>query len=369
MKYRFSVLDIFRGLFASFVVLFHMAFFTNTPLINNPIVENSDVFVDFFFVLSGFVITYRYQLMSTADELGTFMKKRFFRIYPLHFVMLFVTLFIELAKGYMSHYIQVNQLNNPNNNLLTFFTSLFLVNSIKFPTISDVSWNIPSWSISAEVVSYLVFGLVMLGMARLRLQQYKSIIYLFTALLALGILASITGSFQTNYSFDYGFLRGMIGFFTGAFCYMLFSKTVSTLSHANPILFTCAEVVIVGAIFVSIYWGEVLKYYGFVYEIIFLLAIYIFSFEKGKVSSLLNSSALLHRIGTYSYSIYLTHAVLLSIFNIVFIRILKFSPEDYSYLFILNFILIYYCAQWTYKNIELKFKDGFYSFKTAKSNL
>ncbi|MDQ1086912.1 acyltransferase [Siphonobacter sp. SORGH_AS_1065] len=369
MKYRFSVLDIFRGLFASFVVLFHMAFFTNTPVINNPIVENSDVFVDFFFVLSGFVITYRYQLMSTTEEFGTFMKKRFFRIYPLHFVMLFVTLLMELDKEYMSHYIHVNKLDNPNNNVLTFFTSLFLVNSIKLFNISDVSWNIPSWSISAEVISYIVFGLVMITIARLSLQRYKSIIYLLTALVALGLLAFITGSFQINYSFDYGFLRGLIGFFTGAFCYMIFSKTVSSLSHINPLLFTFAEIVIVFAIFISIYWGETLKYYGFVYEIIFLLAIYIFSFEKGKLSSILNSSTLLHRVGTYSYSIYLTHAVLLSIFNIVFIRILKFSPEDYSYLFILNLVLIYYCSQWTYKNIEIKFKDGFSVFKTAKSNL
>ncbi|GAB4039802.1 hypothetical protein GCM10028774_42330 [Spirosoma jeollabukense] len=86
------------------------------------------------------------------------------------------------------------------------------------------------------------------------------------------------------------------------------------------------------------------------------MAIYIFSFEKGAISILLRKSIFLKRVGMYSYSIYMTHALLLSLFNIVFIRILKFSPASYSYLFILNYYLIYKVSQWTYANVEMRFK-------------
>ncbi|MNL61848.1 hypothetical protein D3C87_1858210 [compost metagenome] len=52
----------------------------------------------------------------------------------------------------------------------------------------------------------------------------------------------------------------------------------------------------------------------------------------------------------------MTHALLISLFNVLFIRILKFPPEAYSYLFILNFILIYFVSSWTYKHIEMQFQ-------------
>jgi peptidoglycan/LPS O-acetylase OafA/YrhL len=70
------------------VVFFHLADFADTPLLNNDFVRNSDMFVDFFFVLSGFVIAYNYQTFAKTEEIGTFLQKRLYRIYPLHLLML-----------------------------------------------------------------------------------------------------------------------------------------------------------------------------------------------------------------------------------------------------------------------------------------
>lgn len=44
----------------------------------------------------------------------------------------------------LSPYIKVNNLVNPANNIYTFSTSLFLINSTPVLAIRDVSWNIPS---------------------------------------------------------------------------------------------------------------------------------------------------------------------------------------------------------------------------------
>src|SRR5687768_850652 len=142
MKDRFEVLDIFRGLFSSFVVFFHMYGFADTPIINNEFISNSDLFVDFFFVLSGFVIAFNYQFISTGEQLGTFYKKRFFRLYPLHFVVLLLFVGIEFSKHFASGYVHVNKVDNTSNNLITFLTNLFLINSVKVPGVHEVTWNI-----------------------------------------------------------------------------------------------------------------------------------------------------------------------------------------------------------------------------------
>lgn len=358
MKHRFLILDIFRGIFASMVVLFHLSPFAETPLLNNDFVDNSDMFVDFFFVLSGFVISYNYQSIATGEQVTDFLRKRLRRIYPLHLLMLLAFVVVEISKGYLASYVHVNQPTNPNNNVFTFFTSLFLLNSVKMPGVTDVSWNIPSWSISAEMLAYIVFGLGMLLLAKTKLGRYKGFFYGSIALLSFGGLAVITQGFVLNYSFDYGFLRGIIGFFVGGLCYEAFRYIYLVVSQWKSSVFDLAEILMLILIGLMIYYGAALKEVGFVYEFLFFGAILVFSFEKGWVSRLFKKSTFLEKVGTYSYSIYMTHSLLISIFNILFIRILKFPPSAYWYLVFANYYLIYKVSEWTYKNIEMRFKGG-----------
>jgi peptidoglycan/LPS O-acetylase OafA/YrhL len=356
MKHRFEVLDIFRGLFASLVFVFHLAPFSNTPLLNNQFIENCDMFVDFFFVLSGFVIAYSYQSLSDGPQLKLFMTKRVYRVYPLHFVMLIAFLGMEIAKNLLSPYIQVNNLINPSNNIYTFFTSLFLLNSLPLPGVADVSWNIPSWSISAEMVAYIVFGTLLVFIHSSGQFSRRNFYYALTILISLTGLWLVSSSFQINYSFNYGCLRGILGFFTGVLCFNLFSNTHSVVRTWSSWLFSVSEVLTLSLIGLCIYNGEVMKPWGAVFEILFFACIYTFSFEKGIISAGMKRVGLFHKLGKYSYSIYMTHALMVSLFNVLFIRILKFQPEDYSYLVFLNFALIYFVSAWTYQNIEMRFQ-------------
>lgn len=356
IRHRFEVLDIFRGLFASLVFMFHLGPFAETPLLNNSFVENSDMFVDFFFVLSGFVIAYSYQSMANWQELKLFLTKRAYRIYPLHFVMLMAFVGMEVAKNMLSPYIKVNNLINPANSVLTFFTSLFLINSTPVPGVADVSWNIPSWSISAEMMAYLVFGALVVFIQSARQTSARNWFYLLVALAALAGLCLHSGSFQINYSFDLGFLRGILGFFTGVLCFNFFNISNGSVRQWPESIFSAGEIVMLVLIVFCICNGVWLKPYGAVFEILFFLCIYIFSFEKGIVSDLLKRVKLLHKLGQYSYSIYMTHALVISLFNVLFIRILKLPPDAYSYLFVINFVLIYWLSSWTYKHIEMRFQ-------------
>ena len=357
MKHRFAVLDIFRGIFSSLVVLFHMSAFSDTVLINNKFIYNSDLFVDFFFVLSGFVITYSYQQMSTGQEFGEFYKKRFFRLYPLHLIVLLCFVAIEFSKHSASGYVHVNKIENVSNNLETFFTNIFLVNSVGFPGIHDVSWNIASWSISAEMIAYLVFGFIMLMINRITFPKNRVLLPSLVILGASTILYLKTGSLKLDYNFDYGFLRGIIGFFAGVICFNTFDNVKTYLSKLSSALFNVLEVLLLTIVISFVWQGAVFKSYGFIYEILFFVTILVFAFEKGWLSAQLKKSNFLHQTGKYSYSIYMIHTLILSLFNIVFIRVLKLPASAYAYLFILNYAIIYFAAAWTFKHIEMRFNS------------
>ncbi len=88
---RFEALDGWRGVCACLVVLFH--FNGYSPIYTAPLVRNSYLFVDFFFVLSGFVIAWNYGTrLGSWPEVRRFLVLRLGRVYPLHLFMLFLFL-------------------------------------------------------------------------------------------------------------------------------------------------------------------------------------------------------------------------------------------------------------------------------------
>ena len=357
MKERFEVLDVFRGIFSSMVVLYHLSALSATPIVNNQFIYNTDLFVDFFFILSGFVISYNYIQLATKAELKKFVLKRFLRLYPLHFITLAVFIIMELLKGYAAHFVHLNNINNKDNNVYTVITNLFLVNSVNMPGIHNVSWNIPSWSISAEMIAYFAFGTITLAINHY-IKAYKILIYILFIGATILALYTLTDSLKLSYTFNYGFLRGIIGFFTGTLCYCAYIGLKGKSKNWSEGVFHILEPLIMITTLIVICYGDELKSYGLLYELMFFLNVLVFSFEKGWLSSVLKKPMMLKQIGKYSYSIYMTHTIILIIFNIVFIRVLKFPPSAYAYLFVINLGIVYWVSAWTYNNIEMRFNKG-----------
>lgn len=81
-KPRFEILDGLRGVAAMIVVAFHL-FETYSTGPTDQILNHGYLAVDFFFVLSGFVIGYAYDDRWGRMTIGGFFKRRLIRLQPM----------------------------------------------------------------------------------------------------------------------------------------------------------------------------------------------------------------------------------------------------------------------------------------------
>ena len=83
LRHRFAVLDAYRGVAASVVAAYHFSLWRGfaSHLDHSEIVHSSWMMVDFFFALSGFVISYAaLERIRDARSATAFMIRRFGRI-------------------------------------------------------------------------------------------------------------------------------------------------------------------------------------------------------------------------------------------------------------------------------------------------
>jgi peptidoglycan/LPS O-acetylase OafA/YrhL len=201
-------LESLRGVAAIAVALFH---FRVGSIFEGSLSQNSWLMVDFFFVLSGYVIclSYKDRLNSAADVLA-FQKRRFWRLYPLHLVMLIVAVAIETAKLLFEARtgIAANTAPFSVNDATAFTLHLFLLHNI---VSHELTWNIPSWSISAEFYTYILFALLV-WLLRGKETLRHILTFLIMAIAAAGILK------HGMDSAEYGIYRCLFAFFLGSLC-------------------------------------------------------------------------------------------------------------------------------------------------------
>src|SRR5579863_5191282 len=154
----FVPLESLRGMAALIVVVYHAVWLN--PLTQSTFFSNGALMVDFFFVLSGFVICHSYgDRLSDLRDFGRFLWLRLGRLYPLHIAFLMVFVFIEGVKYFAQlHYgIIADKPAFTVNDTGAFVANVFLLQALSFT--APLTFNYPSWSISVEVYAYVVFGI------------------------------------------------------------------------------------------------------------------------------------------------------------------------------------------------------------------
>lgn len=141
-----------RIIAALWVLVYHFREHLGLDLDRIGLVAKGYLGVDLFFILSGFILSHVY-LRSVEERrfnYGSFLWARLARIYPVHLVTLAAMAAIwfaamQLGAEFAGELFDVRLL--PQN--------LALVHA--WGTAPTVSWNFPSWSISAEWFAYLLF--------------------------------------------------------------------------------------------------------------------------------------------------------------------------------------------------------------------
>ena len=156
---RMEALDGLRGILALHVVVFHLL----GPLPGAassveryaPILLQAWFPVDVFFVMSGFVMSYVYGATFAKEVTGRdyylFFAARVARLYPVHLFALAI-----LALGTLPFVYRQPDFLSPEGRYAwtAGLASLFMLHS---PWIDHRTWNYPSWSISAEWHAYALF--------------------------------------------------------------------------------------------------------------------------------------------------------------------------------------------------------------------
>ncbi|MEO9789585.1 MAG: acyltransferase [Aurantimonas coralicida] len=294
---RFEALDGWRGICALLVVLFHAP--VAGIVHETAFFRHGYLFVDFFFVLSGFVIAHAfYDRLRGEQNFGRFFGLRLFRVYPLHLFMLALFVAFEclmlVTRGPSEAFVGGNSVVALVHNLLM---------SHSFGTVDSLGWNYPSWSISAELLAYGLFALMVIRAPRAMLPLMA-----VTIVGGLVVIALVEGTMDTTVRF--GWLRCLAGFSLGAVLRLVIWPRAGGRVAVGGTAWTLAELacVLLVVVFVSELGGSVLSVAA---PLVFAFAIYVFGHEGGAVSRLLKAGPIAF-LGAISYSVYMTHAFVIS---------------------------------------------------------
>ncbi len=317
-KPRYDILDGLRGVAALMVVIFHLSeAFSYDPVYKH--LNHGFLAVDFFFVLSGFVIGYAYddRLLSGRMSRWEFCKSRLIRLQPmvLFGVLLGAALFYFQACDYYPRIA-----TTPIPVLLLYIVLGFLMipqtpgHNIRGND-ELFSLNIPQWSLIYEYFANLLYVLFVyrLGKRGLTFLLLLFALMLIDCALSLnlfGLLAphdypwSLNGGFTWDVEHAYiGLSRVGYSFFAG-----LLLCRMGSLIRVRRAFWWCS-LIIVAVIGVDNVGGYAHPRLDGVYNLFCTLILFpiVVSMGAGGTLTGRHTPALCHFMGRISYALYLVH--------------------------------------------------------------
>ncbi len=116
--------------------------------------------VNFFWLISGFVLAYAYLNKDRYKiSFKEFFVNRFARLYPLHFLTLILVLILQFVLKIETNEFQIvdQNLYNGENDLQSFISHIFFISG--WLESNKFSFNFPIWSVSIEILIYFLFFL------------------------------------------------------------------------------------------------------------------------------------------------------------------------------------------------------------------
>jgi len=341
-KYLYNLTPL-RGIAALLTVIFHGELYLNfiggSMLIDQSksfFINGLYIMVDFFFVLSGFILCYVYRdyFIKGFDKQNfrKFFIARLARIYPIHVFSLFFTAGIWALAGGLG--FPKFQLIQVANSAYSFVTNLLLLHSINLH--NWFTYTHASWSISTEWWMYMLFPFIVLPILKV---PKKAWLVVVTACIGLYLLieyvlgpsvvvpkelaSQFDGSMEPtlNVSYQYGFVRCLAGFVLGMITYMAYNVKWAKNFLSSGWVF----LVEISALVICLHFKVNDIFKVLIFPFIILTAAY----GNASFNFILESKPL-QKIGDWSYSIYLLHQPFLNLFTLVILATFPPKPGELS---------------------------------------
>jgi peptidoglycan/LPS O-acetylase OafA/YrhL len=261
-----------RGIAALLVVIFHYRTVIKSEFdldAYTHFFSKGYLWVDCFFVLSGFILCYVYGTgpCTSLQAAGRFLNARFARIYPLHLATLLFLVALMFVLPAISH-----QAAAPVP-WAHFILNLFDIHAWGF--LDSYDFNFPSWSISVEFAAYLAFPLICFALMRSKAITVTLMLTIIVSRVCFVALVDVRAHWE-----QFALLAGLPMFFVGV---LLFQDRIS-FGHISQNTISKLQLFSVALILTSMHFGmnDNLAPIGF--------AVFIFSSQKdeGYVARMLN---------------------------------------------------------------------------------
>jgi peptidoglycan/LPS O-acetylase OafA/YrhL len=291
-RQTFETLNGMRGIAALAVAAMHIQWFLG---VLHPVIVS--VVVDFFFVLSGFVIAYSYEAdLQRGASRRDFLLARWIRLYPLFFLGLVLG---AIAKAFYEF---------PDNPMTFWGNVAFNLFMLPFPlpypqTYDDLfPLNYPAWSIFYEWIAYILFAVLI----RRLTDGWLACVVLagFAALIYTGLTEGTLDRGTWRPSITGGLARVTFSFFVGVALHRLWQRRPTRLVLHPALLFAL--------LIVPLMWRpDEQAAFAWLYELL-IVSVWMpmmVWFGTGSVATgaWQQISAIL---GTISYPLYISHATI-----------------------------------------------------------
>lgn len=329
--YRYEILDGLRGVAALMVVVFHMSeAFSYDPVFKH--LNHGYLCVDFFYVLSGFVIGFAYEgrmksgLMSRWD----FLKARFIRLQPmvLFGILLGAGLFFFQECNYYAGIGNASVWYVIQNMIMSFF---MIPVTPEFNVRANTEMfvlNIPQWSMVFEYIANILFCLfvfklgkkglmVLVGLFALMIVDSALTLNLFGMLQPHDYPCSLNAGWSlTAEQFYIGVARVGFSFFTGLLLFRLIYKEGAALKKTRTPIFAICSFIIIAIVCVDQIGGYEHPLYDGIFNLIcvFILCPFTVWFGSQRIELSQRTKNVCDFLGRLSYPLYLAHYPLVYLF-------------------------------------------------------
>jgi len=324
-RVKLDSIQMLRGLAALFVLLYHIALEqinavgrppdVDSWLLHGPWIQGY-AGVDLFFVISGFIMVYVTRAHDSTPnkgrkiaEVGAFLYRRIIRIYPLWWVFAGVLgLYYFLSKGIWA---------GPHLGLSAAESLDYFIKSMALVPLGKQPILVVGWTLVHELQFYLIFALLLFAPRRilpllLAVWAAVNIAGFYAGLPKLGVLAALVFS---PYSLE---------FIAGAVAALLIAKRLY-IAPKTILIFGLLMLCVVVGFHLD---NAVIKspYRMFLYGVPFTAIIYGLTAleQQGRLSI----SRGLVILGDWSYSLYLSHMIVLIILSRVAREAAAYLPEN-----------------------------------------